>query len=493
MYIKSFFFFFFFFFFFLPSSYASHFVFTDGECINFESIDAKFKGGNLNVFDYDSLGNVSKKPIYIIKDSNDCVNNLPVGYYKVNSSEIRADSYFSIVNRNIPINKNLGVITHFGNLLKKQYDYKKLLPLIRLIGIGNIRDELYWHNIEKQPGGFVFPSEYEQYIRASVSYGIKPLIVLGYGNGIYKNDEEQIANFSLYSGAVVKHYAKYTDLWEIWNEPKSTIFNYSNWDGYNKIYSSAYNEIKKMQPNATVIACGGGGKMGNSDGECITNLVARNKDNIDAFSVHMYFRNSPETGLHTFLRPFANISSTVNFLTIPIVLEKNVIGIKKDGYKPFLTEFGWASTNKDGTDNSMLQAAYLIRGIANNFLGAFFQKIYFYDFVDDGVDKTNKEHNYGVLYFNQQPKPSFSAISFFNYITANRLFTKSIMISDSVMGIHIDKDNESILMVFSLDGRNHEISPPNAKKVYDWQGKVVISHNGSFTVNSMPLYLTSTY
>ncbi|WP_446925492.1 hypothetical protein, partial [Klebsiella pneumoniae] len=99
-------------------------------------------------------------------------------------------------------------------------------------------------------------------------------------------------------------------------------------------YSSAYSEIKKMQPNSTVVACGGGGKMGNSDGECITNLVARNKDNIDAFSVHMYFRNSPETGLHTFLRPFANISSTVNFLTIPIVLEKNVIGIKKDGYKP---------------------------------------------------------------------------------------------------------------------------------------------------------------
>jgi hypothetical protein len=65
----------------------------------------------------------------------------------------------SVVAGDAQTDPRFGVMTHFA-----QGWGTDLIPLISGAGISHVRDELYWAEVEPQPGTYVFPDRYTRYM-----------------------------------------------------------------------------------------------------------------------------------------------------------------------------------------------------------------------------------------------------------------------------------------------------------------------------------------
>ncbi len=77
----------------------------------------------------------------------------------------------------------------------------------------------------------------------------------------------------------------------------------------------------------------------------------------------------------------------------------------------YFTEFSWPAHEGDCGISRERQAAYLARAYVlvrslPNVKGA-----WWYDLVDDGIDRTDMEHNFGLLTASGQPKPAYHAMA----------------------------------------------------------------------------------
>src|SRR5438067_8143033 len=97
------------------------------------------------------------------------------------------------------------------------------LSLIREAGISWLRDDIAWEQVEREKGVFVMPERYERYVDESLRRGIKPLLILCYGNklydgGSYPISDEALEAYTRFAEFVVTHFKDRVQLFEIWNE-----------------------------------------------------------------------------------------------------------------------------------------------------------------------------------------------------------------------------------------------------------------------------------
>jgi hypothetical protein len=153
-----------------------------------------------------------------------------------------------------------GVQTHFG---QHRPDAEGLLDLIKGAGVGWIRDEVYWSEIEKEKGVFKFPPAHDTYLRAARARGIQVLLILDFGNSLYSGSEkhapategERLA-FARYCREIVKQCAPLgVRHYEVWNEPNASTFwrPRPNPEDYAKLLETAFRACKEADPGATVL------------------------------------------------------------------------------------------------------------------------------------------------------------------------------------------------------------------------------------------------
>src|SRR4051812_28583390 len=80
--------------------------------------------------------------------------------------------------------ERFGVMTHFA----QGWD-PALVPQIAAAGIQQVRDELYWAEVEPEKGAFRFPAAYRAYLGALAEHGISPMIVLSFENRNYDDGD----------------------------------------------------------------------------------------------------------------------------------------------------------------------------------------------------------------------------------------------------------------------------------------------------------------
>ena len=155
-----------------------------------------------------------------------------------------------------------GAQTHFGQY---RAGVDELLDLIKEAGIGWIRDEVYWSEVEKEKGVFRFPAAYDHFLRAAQARGIRVLLILDFGNAAYSGAEkggpatepERLA-FARYCGEVVRRYGPFgIRNYEIWNEPNASTFwkPQPNPEDYARLLEAAYRSCKDADPGATLLGC----------------------------------------------------------------------------------------------------------------------------------------------------------------------------------------------------------------------------------------------
>ncbi len=287
-----------------------------------------------------------------------------------------------------------GAQTHFG---QNRSGADELLDLIKAAGIGWIRDEVYWSVVEKRKGVFDFPPQYDHYLKAAQARGIQVLLILDFGNVLYSGAEKgapateaERQAFARYCAEVVKRYGPLgVRHFEIWNEPNASMFwkPQPNPGDYARLLESAYKACKDADPGSTVLGCSTSG----TDLDFIGGVLAAGGGRfMDAVSFHPYCQPSP---------PEERLLDDISRLKA-LAPEKPL----------WITEIGYPTHAGAAGVHEETQANYLVRTFLLARTSPALQRVFWYDFQNDGQDGVEAEFNFGLVRMDKTPKPSYRAI-----------------------------------------------------------------------------------
>ncbi len=131
----------------------------------------------------------------------------------------------------------LCVQTHYGH---ENWEPLSTIEQIRDLGVGWIRDDLYWHSVEKEKGKYAIPEYAWKWLKAAKANHLKVILILnGDNRKCYQDpfDQEGYVNFVRFVANEVRDYA---DALELVNEPFNHFRNMvpgktaenSHWNGW---------------------------------------------------------------------------------------------------------------------------------------------------------------------------------------------------------------------------------------------------------------------
>lgn len=302
--------------------------------------------------------------------------------------------------------EGLGVNIHFTRGSESDLD------LIAAAGIKFVRMDLFWSHTERERGEYTW-TEYDELISNLGQRGLRAILILDYSNGIYeevvaKRDEtsgketgyvhaprrpESVAAFARWAAAAARHFRSRGVIWEIWNEP-----NIHHWRpkpnarDYATLALAAAKAVRAADPEATIVAPGSAGFPWMFFQEL---FEAGLLDHLNAVTVHPYRadRHGPETVDKDYSRLRALIGHYTSAGRNPI---------------PILnSEWGY-STNDPGGLPLETQAAFIARQYLVNLYHEVPISIW-YDWKNDGRDRSELQHNFGIVTTGREPKPSYIA------------------------------------------------------------------------------------
>lgn len=291
------------------------------------------------------------------------------------------------------LNKNL--IDSMGVQIHFTAGHTQDLDMIQQAGFKIVRMDFFWNKCETQKGIYDF-SEYDKLYANLKSRGLKPIFELDFGNSLYgelwsiKKPTTRRA-FANFAAKAVEHFKNEDIIWEIWNEPNISKFWYPkpNAIEYTLLAKETSTAIRKKNPNTVIVGPALSEIKYNYLEDCMKNGLL---NYIDAITVHPYRPTGPET------------------LEQDIIRLKALIGKYNKTNKNIQILSGeWGYPSKTFDCSESLQAKYLTRMfLYNAYLGI--PVSIWYDWQDDGVGSNNAEHNFGLIYFNRTPKPSYHSM-----------------------------------------------------------------------------------
>lgn len=303
--------------------------------------------------------------------------------------------------------EGMGVNIHFVT------GHEKDLDLIQAAGFKFVRMDFAWGGIERRKGEYDW-SGYDQLVANLEKRGLRGLFILDYSNDLYEERvtttdpihgggrkstaspqrPESVAAFAKWAGAAAAHFKGRRIIWEIWNEPN--IFFWSpkpDVRQYTTLALATCKAVRDADPDASIVAPATSGFPWEFLEEF---FKAGALEHLDGVSVHPYrdYKRSPETAAADYQR----LRALIDRYTPPV----------KKGKLPILSgEWGYATHDKGVTLET--QAAFAARQQIVNLLNNVPLSIW-YDWKNDGPDPSEREHHFGTVTTDLQPKPSYLAI-----------------------------------------------------------------------------------
>ncbi|MFT8313978.1 MAG: beta-1,4-xylanase [Clostridium sp.] len=324
-------------------------------------------------------------------------------------------------------------------------------------GFKIVRRDLSWGNIEKKKGVYDF-SQYDKLVKSMSENNIKILFILDYSNPLYDKNLSPYTNngrkaFANFAKAAVEHYKGKQIIWEIWNEPNITFWKPKpNVDNYFKLVIETITAIKSKDKNAFIMAPA----LSTFDYDYLNCLGKYGLFKlINAISIHPYRAENPETIIDDYKR--------LRDLIQKYPHNKNIeISSGEWGY----------STSLDGM-NDIKQAQYCIRSYLINIMCGININIW-YDWRDDGIDKNNIEDNFGIVYNDLTPKPSYYAIKTMNKVLDGYRYIKRIDVGSKDDYVLMFEKNNKMVYALWTTGKDHNVKVDLKSKkieVIDFIGK----------------------
>lgn len=362
-------------------------------------------------------------------------------------------------------NYTIGAAAHFT-----QYgDTESGAELLKKAGMGLVRDDFLWREYEKKIGDYALTERQQRLCRAAVDYNLKLLPIVYGNNKLYDSTGSDFV-----SDGAMPNYLEFVrrilsepemraacDMVELWNEPdiKKTR------DGAFIASSEARGEIygKILRESAIAVK-----EVNNKTGShykigafSLSNLASengrrfmdktleqlKNGNYFDAITMHPYMLPTvdPERGKQgeDTTNPFDYVGYRINYINALVnggEVYNDVTGEydapvgtvtgEKYHFKPpeplWHTEQGVSSAKYDSdplcVGDQYSQAIWIIRGLNQIKLNNITDKVWIYDFADDGDRMNEREMNFGIVrsHTNSVPyaaKYAYLALAAFNKLT----------------------------------------------------------------------------
>lgn len=320
-----------------------------------------------------------------------------------------------------------GIAAGSGLAAMSEAELDKRMREYTELGVGWIRFDIEWSNIEHdRPGGGHW-ADYDKVVRAGSRHGLQMLGIIDYTPEWARLDECKATPmcppadpnaYARFAATVVSRYqASGVKHWEVWNEPNIPQFYASGADPvhYTKLLKAAYSSIKRVDPGATVITAGlspsGTGGTNMSPIDFVTGMYkAGAKGSFDAVAHHPY--TFPQTPADN--NPY-DAWGQLNAI-------HQVMAAHGDGNKKiWITEYGaptggpgrtatTAMKDFDGFDwhvNEALQAKIVADATIHHRKQAWAGPFFWYSFRDDGTTRDTDEHFFGLTRYDGSHKPAY--------------------------------------------------------------------------------------
>lgn len=365
-------------------------------------------------------------------------------------------------------------------------EWDRPVGALKDLGASWSREEFIWELIEPERGSFEWEF-YDAAMNSLASSGVNILGVLDYSAPWATEDPNRegadkympnIEDWSNYVKTVVNRYKNKVGYWQIWNEPNIAMFFKPAPDAgkYFLLLKSAYEVIKRADPNAQVVVAGTSGvDVGYLDQ--LSNLGAQNY--FDVLAVHPYsldFLSPPESGFLNNLRTIESVNKRLG--------NKSV----------WLTELGWPTHTNGGLDEDA-QAQYLSRVYLLSYLSSDVQKLFWYDLRNDGDDALDRENNFGLVNRDYSKKQSYHAYQNLIRILGNGQFEKANKNGENgVYDLSFARGDTRIRAIWKAGGEDTITIDENNVRVVDFVGNQInngAKSPGVVKISGSPIFIIS--
>ena len=401
---------------------------------------------------------------------------------------------YSKVNNPPPDVKNdtLGFCNHY---VYNGENFNKNMPLLNLSGAGWVRDGgPFLH--EYKDGKLIISEHYMKWYKYLAENDIGLVYHLSYGNipeyNVGWGTDKYCEGMEMYACAFAKALKKIgvktvIETYNEWNlylgrDPRMTTENCA------KSWQALYRGVKKGNPEALVV---GGDTAGSplAEYEKIFKIFNGEKF-MDALSIHVYPGKSEGSEEGSWMGYYN---------TTRDLLDK----YGYDDVELWITETGWSTMTGMATEKQAAQR--IARMAAQLDAGAGCDKVFWYDFQCDGVSRTEREHNFGIVenytpgYEHPVPLAARGAyVSYTNYnkLTAGCRYAEKLDIGQSNYCYRYAGENGKGLIFAAANLKAKQAGFKlgcESVTVYDMYGnaKTLYPVNGVFTVNigKDPVYI----
>lgn len=366
------------------------------------------------------------------------------------------------------VDERFGVMTHFA----QGWD-PTLANSIARANVREVRDELYWNQVEPQPDVFSFPAQFDRYMAMLRRTRISPLIVLSFENPNYDGGntpytDAGVAAFARYAVEVLRRYPHQIGAVEVWNEYNGTYCKgpatADRAGNYLKLLRATYAAVKAVHPEVLVV---GGGTAGVPLPYWDKLLSGGALQCLDALSVHPYRYDLPPEGVERDIDALREVEA------------------RYGKPKPiWVTEIGWVihppRAPGDLSIDATTQAEYLVRSFAL-LLSRDVARTYWYLFRDDPDAAMGLVQNDAQ----QTPRPAYAAMAnLIRQLYGARFVERESTPLDLYSLRFADRNQKEIWILWSLTPRTLEVS--GVDKAVDMLGRDV-DVTGSLAVGEAPL------
>lgn len=316
--------------------------------------------------------------------------------------------------------------------------------MMRDAGITSVRTDAHWAYVERQPNQLKIEPSWQRYLKETARHGLSTQFILGYGNqhhggGEKPRSEPVRAAYNRYVDFVTENLKGQVAYYEIWNEwdvedPRDPEFT----QDYARLIADAAGIIRQRDPAATVLA-GAVTSQGIESGFALRLLENGLMQSVDGLSLHPYVhcrgwrRNTPEAWIDWMAEVDKELTRAAGR---PVPL--------------YLTEMAWPSHQGACGIDETLQAAYLARAF---FLARTLPNIkgmWWYDFRNDGTDKTEREHNFGLVRQDFTPKPAYPVLAAISEIVGQYAFLGRLEnTANDVVMLRFARGEDELLVAWS--------------------------------------------
>ncbi len=297
---------------------------------------------------------------------------------------------------------------HDWNAYKYNCDaLKKVVDLMKDAGVGMVRFDFLWQDIEPRPGEWDF-EKYDYIVNLLTERQVRILGILGYSvswaGKAWNYPPYDDETFVRYVRQVISRYKNKIKYWEIWNEPDSRTYWVPQDDmkRYTELLKKVYEAAKAADPSCKIVL----GGMTNSGYYAIKNVYRNGgKDYFDVVNIH----------------PFAN-PLRAGAMTQVLAICRNVRReMDKNGdqdKKIWITEIGAPGVERPNKDNAWWEGISPTEKQQAAWAGDVYERLtglddvekVFWAFFRDNLGHFKSGVDFfGLVRWDFTPKPSFYA------------------------------------------------------------------------------------